>query len=658
MNKKCPKCGFEYGEFDIFCSRCGFKFSDEENKQQITSDEFEALKQNALDTAKEFFDEKNKAQSKREFSNFNTNKLYDSAMVNFAVCLVIIAFFLTIILFVGFQKHNAKKQFLKYKSYINNPSRIPQLKEPVSTKEFTDSLGSVEEFLLLYLKYTKDNTEKKQQVFNSYLKEIEKAPHLTNESLIKDENDNCFKISTLKTGRYCTQRFNNEFKNLGVKSYLSNDTVYVYPDYAFINKTFSKYLTKEMGEYLTLKAKYNTPSNINLELMIEPKILADKIYDSEKMLINVSDLYIEESLEKSLYNDFRTFIFSPLIYATTTQEMRKDFKNAYKYYISSKTKSSLSPVVMSYLDKQKAYNEENFKNDYPYKVFDDSFDDNIKNSSFSDVFSKLRQSFFSDATKVNFAYIYNTVGAVWNKYEKNPTLTKGQFVFSEPDENNSISIFDSSLSIVQELNISNFSKLFILNNGLYIYNSDKLSISKIQFNGKMFVIQPLNFSDVSSVFPGVEIINIDSYSNYNINLEKENKKANYIILSKYSRGFEKYKLTALKGQITPMLLPNMFGVVSDEDVIVSFHGDNVNPDEISEALPSYKLTIRTLGYEREESVSDETFATYDEHTAYEERQNRHEPNIMPKINNGHKEENDEEILINPPQQNIEPPVED
>ena len=30
MKNKCPKCGFEYNEFDVFCARCGMKLSDNE----------------------------------------------------------------------------------------------------------------------------------------------------------------------------------------------------------------------------------------------------------------------------------------------------------------------------------------------------------------------------------------------------------------------------------------------------------------------------------------------------------------------------------------------------------------------------------------------------------------------------------------------------
>ncbi len=658
MKNKCPKCGFEYGEFDIFCSRCGFKFSDGENAQKQAQDDFEALKQNIFDDAGEIFNKnKKKEKNKKDFTKFDATKPYDGVMFNFALCLVAVACLFALILFVVIKKHNSKKQFLKYKNYINNPSQIPQFKEPASTKDFVKSLNSIEEFLFLYLKYSDDNIEKKQQVFAAYLKEIEKAPHLTNENLIKDQNDKCFKISDLKTGRYCVKRLDDEFKTLGVKPFLSNDVIYFYPDYIFINKTFSKYLSGEMKDYLDLRAKYNTPANINLELEIKPKKLADKIYDFESKLADVSDLYIKECLEKTIYNDFRAFIFLPSIYATTTQEMKREFKNAYKYFISTKRKSALRPVVMSYLDKKRAYGEQNFKNDYPYKFFDDSFDENIENSSFNDVFSKLRQGFFSDVAKLDFSYIYNISGGKWIKYKKNTSLTKSQFIISEPDENNNVTIYDNSFSPVQELNISNFSKLFLLNDCLYIFNSDRLAISKIQFNGKSFKILPLNLSDVSSIFPGVEVVNIDSYSNYNIILEKDNKKASYIILSRYSKGFEQYKLTALKGEIVPLILPNMFSVISGEDVVVSFHGNNTNPDEISESLPSYKLLIRTRGQEYEEVPAEENFANYDEQTALEQQNIKHQPNFMPKIIND-KTEKEEDLLNAPPQQNIDPPGED
>ena len=30
MANKCPKCGFEYGEFDIFCARCGAKIASDD----------------------------------------------------------------------------------------------------------------------------------------------------------------------------------------------------------------------------------------------------------------------------------------------------------------------------------------------------------------------------------------------------------------------------------------------------------------------------------------------------------------------------------------------------------------------------------------------------------------------------------------------------
>ena len=67
--------------------------------------------------------------------------------------------------------------------------------------------------------------------------------------------------------------------------------------------------------------------------------------------------------------------------------MKREFKSAYNYFINNKKKSQLRPVIMSYMDKMRSYDETNFKNDYPYKIFDDTFDENVKN--FNDVETRV-----------------------------------------------------------------------------------------------------------------------------------------------------------------------------------------------------------------------------------------------------------------------------
>ena len=52
---------------------------------------------------------------------------------------------------------------------MNNPQQIPELKEPNRYSDLINNLSDVEAFLRLYLKYSPDSIEKKEQVFAAYL---------------------------------------------------------------------------------------------------------------------------------------------------------------------------------------------------------------------------------------------------------------------------------------------------------------------------------------------------------------------------------------------------------------------------------------------------------------------------------------------------------
>lgn len=651
MSKKCPNCGFGCGEYDVFCAKCGHRLDigrDETN-------EFEELKKAALNNAKEFYSDRKRTALNESAVNFKQAKFTDSPVFNFALCVLITACILAFVLYVTISGHNNKKEELRYKNLISNPAQIPELKEPSNFKELTANFYPVVDFLNLYLKFSKDSLEKKQQVFESYLNEVEKLPHLTNEALIDNDFDTCKMISNPKRAKYCVESYDKRFESIGIQAQSDGRLIYFYPNYEFINKKYSKYLSKQMKEYLALRAKYNTPSGMGLDLFIAPKELAQKIADFEKLYLFNSDLFVKETAERIIYEDFRRFIFTPAIYNTTTQEMAPVFKKTYNYYISSFKTSALRPCLMSYLDKQRSYNESNFKSDYPYKNFEDNLAETIQASTFKDVFAQLRKGAFADNSEAQFAYIFDGVNNSWKNYSQDVSLIRGQFVISEADENKNVTIYNHALSLVQEINISRFSKLFLYKNSLYVYNSDKLALSKILFNGRQFTLQDLSFSDITSLFPGVEIISIDSYSNYNIQIDKDNQKASYIILTRYSRGYEQYTLSVLKGSIGSSVLPNMFSVSSNEDVVVSFHGRNVNPEETSESVPTYKFVIHTRGHQSAQEAPDNSFAQYDEQTAIEEKDQKHEANMMPKIIN--KNGNNDGIAT-PPQQKIEPPKEE
>lgn len=647
--RKCPKCGFNYGEFDVCCSRCGYKFKNIDSESSDIQADLNAFAKLAKKDPSILYS--NNDNPKKTF-NSKKASLFDNASFTMIICFVIVSLALSLILYMALQSHKNKKMQLQFKNYMNNPSQIPELKEPQNTKELSSNLSSVENFLLLYLKYSQDSSEKKQQVFIAFLNEMEKLPHLTNDDLIRDDIDSCSVITETKKAQKCVIRFNNNFRHLGIVSFNDSNTIYLYPDYKFYYKTYGKYLPNSMNEYLKLRAKYNHPSAIGANLQIKPKVLADKIADFEKLYLYSPDSDVKELCEKILYNDVKKFIFNSSAYSSTTQELTSEFESAYKYFISSKRNSGLRPLIMSSLDKKKNYSEKNFAKDYPYKTFDSNSAHSIENATFNDAFSAFRKNLVTGDSKTSFAYIYSITSG-WDNYEKTDSLNPGRFVISNLDENNNAIIYNNTFSPVQELNISRYSQLFLYNKGLYIFNQDRLKISKINFNGTNFNILDLSLSDITSLFPGVQVINLDSYSNYNINIEKDNQKASYIILSRYAQNLSQYILTPIQGDINTLLLPNMFSVSSEEDVVISFHDTSVNAAETSESFPSYKLTIHTRGHRAQEVPQDTEFATYDEQTVIEEQnQENYEPNIKPKIENGQNADID-----TAPKQNIEPPKE-
>jgi len=164
-------------------------------------------------------------------------------------------------------------------------------------------------------------------------------------------------------------------------------------------------------------------------------------------------------------------------------------------------------------------------------------------------------------------------------------------------------------------------------------------------------------NEITSLFPGIDVINIDSYSNYNVLIEKENKKGAFIILSRYSQGYDGYIVSPVKGQINNLILPNMFSVDSTSDVTVAFHRKDVQTEGIAENSPTYKFIIHTFGYVEPKNVVEPDYAQYDEKTANEEdeEEKTYKPNIMPKLNNEKTELKEDEMLKPAPSQILEPP---
>lgn len=679
MKNKCKNCGFEYGENDIFCAHCGQKIEKEENNQ-IDERELEQMKneENSPDLdlsnrakPQDILKDKNISIEELKAAFLQTNpsltkdftlnsKGSNGSVFNFIAFLLIVAFVLSMVMLIVLNRHSEKKMIIEYKNMMANPSTIPELHEPSNLKDLKDNFSNVERFLTSYLRYSKDSSEKKQQVFIAFLKEAEKLPHITNESLAFDDLNVCRVIKDAKVAKKCSKTFTSELSNVGILTRYDYNTVYFYPDWEYLDKLYSPFFSRSIGYYLLFKSKYPEPTMVGMSFNIKPKELADKIADNEIMINNIEDKELQEMLSKELYEDFRRFIFSPVIYATTTQEMKKEFKDAYNYFLRTKKKSALRPVIMSYLDKQRSYDEENFEKDYPYEKFDKNEPETLDDSAFCDIFTQVRKSMISKMSAIDFSFIYNLQTAQWYKFDKQYQPKASDYIISSIDEDNNMNVYNNVYSFIQEISTPKRAQLFYLNNALYVFEQDNLKISKFVFDGKLFKLQQLSHSDITSVFPGIEIINIDNFPSYNILVEKENKKASYIILSKYSKNYDDYTLTALNdGEFNQLSLPNMFSVDSLSDVEIAFHNKHVEPDTISDTTPVYKFIIHTKGQEYS-SLNNDKITNYDKETADSEQETQeHKANIMPKIENTQVEKSDEELLNNQaPTQALEVPKDD
>ena len=153
MKIKCPKCGYEFESGVQFCAMCGYKIENSENDDKISapedvlsSKEIQELKLNAFSTGN--YEKDNKPN----FINFARKSVFDSAVFNFVLSLIVISFVMCTIMYLIINKQGMHKLELQYRNLINNPQQIPELVEPRTFDELKITLRPVESFLGLYLK--------------------------------------------------------------------------------------------------------------------------------------------------------------------------------------------------------------------------------------------------------------------------------------------------------------------------------------------------------------------------------------------------------------------------------------------------------------------------------------------------------------------------
>ena len=645
MTNKCSNCGFEYGEYDVYCSRCGQKIQDSADITVTAQKVYENYINN------DDFQTRNDKMNLEFFERINNYKgnIFDAFAVMFLISIA-----LTVFLILLANKQTNVKQYLEFKNLISRPTQIPILKNTESIEEMSQNLKSNERFLKLYLTYSKDDNEKKESIFYNYLAELNKISNITNETLASNIMPECENIKSNTILKKCFTYFKSEFKNTSAKPYIYNNVIFLTQDKKFVNDNYSKYLSQDMKSLLKLQSKYNKPTSYNGIILQKPSYIMDKITNFEHLFNIQTNAKIKDIIEQNLYKDVKTIVFSRAMYDTTTQEMQQTYKSTFDKFILRNKHSALNSLFMNYMDKQKNYTEDNFSKDYPYKIYDDSFDENVLNSTFKDIFAQLRKNLALNSESVNFAYVYNFIDGKWFRYKTGIELNSNNYIISYPDENNNVTFYNFAYSPIQEMNIQDNTTLFISSGQIYTYNYDKLSFSKITYNGKLFNTKNLNYTDITTMFPGINIINLDSTNGYQIFVEKVNKNANFIILSRYAQGLKDYELTAISGDIKKMTLSNMFSVNSNDEIILSFAKKNQKQEE-TEDFHNYTIHITTIGQQKNQSQSRPVELTTEDNNkvSNEDEIEPHTPTIKPKITT-----DESDALVLPPAKNLEPLIDE
>ena len=155
----CPRCGKELKNNQRFCINCGYDLSEE----------LSSIKNNQDD----FYKKKSYYKQPKEKKGVDVNNIRFDIITGF-----FFKVFLTVVVIgAGVVGLRLMSNYLptdalgndraKYEAYMQDPSAIPELTQPETLSDLISNLKDVQNFLVLYLKYSDDSAEDKSKVFDN-----------------------------------------------------------------------------------------------------------------------------------------------------------------------------------------------------------------------------------------------------------------------------------------------------------------------------------------------------------------------------------------------------------------------------------------------------------------------------------------------------------
>lgn len=558
----CPRCGKEIKNNQRFCINCGYDLSKD-------------IEMNKEKDNKDFYQKKSYYKNPQKYS-LNKDIPFE------AIGALLFKLFLTIcVLFAGWiglkilghytSNENLQDNKSKYEAYMENPSSIPELDQPETLQDLILNLKDVQNFLVLYLRYSDDSAEEKSKVFDNYRKQLLKIEAFSNDNLLKEDIKNSLP-QTKKEFKKCAAHYNKELAPVGLK--IVSDTAYakyhLKEDYKFTYKKFGQYVQSDMKAYLYLRAKHNDEFLENGGyLATTPKEMNLRIADYEKFLINNPNFSNINEVKDNLY--FYTFGY---IFANDRQEMQairhNTFKKWDKRFIKTNKHSKLNPIFSKMVTSANGISTNQFDSLYPYEY--EKMLESIRplNGELDDIFIDLRKSLMKEFSNIGYKYIYSQTEGMWATFSEDAKISKDTLLLADNGQGG-FDVYDNKFQKTnQVLTIDPNSQIIMKRGQLLIYTPQCLQIGRVEYSYGNFVVKTLSSKSIKQYFPDTLIINVDNIGMNAVQVTKTTAKQTYMLISHAGSNFDGYTLTSdipvQKGELS-----NMFTIDSTNTVNVQWN---------------------------------------------------------------------------------------
>lgn len=575
----CPNCGKQIRDNINFCEYCGTKVNNNSEDDMYKNSYYKSSY-------------KKQGETKKDFA---INSMGESFFKGVLTMFLILIGLFGIMLAKSYLSNDVfSLDKMKYQQFVEDPSMIPELTEPETLSGLINNLKEVQSFLVLYLNYSDDDVDTKMETFDKYRKEILKLQKFNNSNLLQENV------------QYQIPRSEKEFKKIE-KQYAKilapaglmivadegYSKYHLQEDARFTYKKFGKYMTTDVAQYLKLRAKYYENFMCKDSLAVKPYKLAQRIGDYEIFMNSHKDFRYSDEVKDLLFS-------YSLIYAFTSDRTdmaylnKKVFVKSDKKFMKKYPTSQLKTMFSHLANSANGISESQFDEMYPYEYQKSLEAIKPDNSELSDIFSGVRKSIMSLKSDDSYEYIYSAETDSWFAYDATRQLKKGDVILAKTEEG--YDIYDYKYKKTNQTIRPNEDVKFLIKGGkLLAYLPSHLELRSLEYMYGSFSFKTLSIKAIKKFFPDVLLINIATFGDTSVQIDKPAGAKTYMLISTSGLSFEGYRLS---GNVEIGELDNIFTVSSDANTQVNF---STNTDG-----ESYHMYFITQGAQSQPEAVTET----------------------------------------------------